>query len=52
MFGDVLRFLSEHREVIGVELQAHGHTGDIDRPLRYEIIDATKKQYVQLYNRL
>ncbi len=38
MFGDVLKLLSEHRQVIGVDLQAHGRTADIDRPLRYELM--------------
>jgi pimeloyl-ACP methyl ester carboxylesterase len=28
--------LAETRQVIAVELQAHGHTADIDRPLSYE----------------
>ncbi len=36
MFGSNLAALSEKREVIAVELQAHGHTADIDRPLSFE----------------
>lgn len=32
-FGKVLPGLAEKRQVIGVELQGHGHTADIDRPL-------------------
>ena len=28
--------LSAKREVIAFELQGHGHTADIDRPLSYE----------------
>jgi pimeloyl-ACP methyl ester carboxylesterase len=36
MFGGLLDRLAEHRRVIGVELQGHGHTRDIDRPFRYE----------------
>jgi pimeloyl-ACP methyl ester carboxylesterase len=36
MFGDLVPTLAEHREVIGVDLQAHGRTADIDRPIRYE----------------
>jgi pimeloyl-ACP methyl ester carboxylesterase len=28
--------LAKNRQVIAVELQAHGHTADIDRPLTYE----------------
>lgn len=36
MFGPNLATLSEKRKVIAVELQGHGHTADIDRPLSYE----------------
>ncbi len=32
-FGRVLPGLAETRQVIGIEQQGHGHTGDIDRPL-------------------
>jgi pimeloyl-ACP methyl ester carboxylesterase len=35
-FGKVLAGLAEGRPVIGVELQAHGRTADIDRPLSVE----------------
>lgn len=38
MFGEVLPVLSKDRQVIGVDLQAHGRTADIDRPLRYEFM--------------
>jgi pimeloyl-ACP methyl ester carboxylesterase len=38
MFGDVLTMLSEDRQVIGVDLQAHGRTADVDRPLRFEFM--------------
>ncbi len=38
MFGEVLRLLSEGRQVVAPELQGHGHTADIDRPLRYELL--------------
>ena len=34
--GEVVPSLAETRRVIAVELQAHGHTADIDRPLSYE----------------
>ena len=34
--GPILPSLAEHRQVIAVELQGHGHTADIDRPLTYE----------------
>ncbi|MGA7733312.1 MAG: alpha/beta hydrolase [Chloroflexia bacterium] len=35
-FGKVLPGLASSRQVIGVELQAHGRTADIDRPLSLE----------------
>jgi pimeloyl-ACP methyl ester carboxylesterase len=34
--GEVVPSLAETRQVIAVELQGHGHTADIDRPLSYE----------------
>lgn len=36
MFGEVLALLAETRRVTAVDLQAHGRTADIDRPLSYE----------------
>src|SRR5713226_7791531 len=38
MFGEVLQPLSEGRRVVAADLQAHGRTADIDRPLRYELM--------------
>lgn len=38
MFGPNLPALAKGRRVIAVELQGHGHTADIDRPLRYEFM--------------
>jgi len=35
-FGRILPDLSGSRQVIALELQAHGHTQDIDRPLSFE----------------
>ncbi|HZM23742.1 MAG TPA: alpha/beta hydrolase [Anaerolineales bacterium] len=35
-FGKLLPELAKSRQVIGIELQAHGHTADIDRPLSLE----------------
>ena len=35
-FGQLLPMLAETRQVIAVELQGHGRTADIDRPLSYE----------------
>ena len=34
--GPMLPGLAESRQVIAVELQGHGHTADIDRPITYE----------------
>jgi pimeloyl-ACP methyl ester carboxylesterase len=36
MFADLLDRLAEHRQVVAVELQGHGHTRDQDRPFTYE----------------
>jgi pimeloyl-ACP methyl ester carboxylesterase len=36
MFAALLPGLAATRQVIAVDLQAHGHTADIDRPLRFE----------------
>jgi pimeloyl-ACP methyl ester carboxylesterase len=36
MFGEVLPVLAEGRRVVAADLQAHGRTADIDRPLSYE----------------
>lgn len=35
-FGKLLPIFASSRQVIAVELQGHGRTADIDRPLRYE----------------
>jgi pimeloyl-ACP methyl ester carboxylesterase len=35
-FGAILPLLAKTRRVIAVELQAHGHTADVDRPLTVE----------------
>ena len=34
MFGAIMPELSAHRRVITVDLQGHGGTADVDRPLR------------------
>ena len=36
LFGDVLDRLAERCRVVAVELQGHGHTGDVDRPFSFE----------------
>ncbi|HZW04603.1 MAG TPA: alpha/beta hydrolase [Anaerolineaceae bacterium] len=38
MFSEVLPLLARTRQVIGVDLQGHGRTADIDRPLRFEFM--------------
>jgi pimeloyl-ACP methyl ester carboxylesterase len=38
MFGLNLTALAKRRQVIGVDLQAHGRTADIDRPLSAELM--------------
>ena len=35
-FTEIMPLLSNSRQVIAVDLQAHGRTADIDRPLSYE----------------
>src|SRR6186713_145332 len=35
-FGRVLDSFARKHKVIAVEMQAHGHTADIDRPLSFE----------------
>src|ERR1700754_3465489 len=35
-FGRILPELAKNHQVIAVEMQAHGHTADIDRPLSFE----------------
>jgi pimeloyl-ACP methyl ester carboxylesterase len=34
--GDIVLSFAGTRQVIAVELQGHGHTADIDRPITYE----------------
>ncbi|MCP3141732.1 alpha/beta fold hydrolase [Pyxidicoccus xibeiensis] len=36
LLGEVPKQLAEGRQVIAVDLQGHGRTADVDRPLRYE----------------
>lgn len=38
MFSGLIPALSAGREVIAVDLQAHGRTADIDRPMRFETL--------------
>ncbi len=37
-FSQLIPLMAENRQVIAVELQGHGHTADIDRPLSYELM--------------
>lgn len=51
MFDAILPELSKHRKVIAVDLQGHGRTADIDRPLSYEAMAddiATLIQYLKI----
>jgi pimeloyl-ACP methyl ester carboxylesterase len=36
MFNEIMPSLSRNRQVIAVDLQAHGRTADVNRPLSYE----------------
>jgi pimeloyl-ACP methyl ester carboxylesterase len=36
--GEIVLQLAARRRVIGVELQGHGHTADIERPLRFALM--------------
>src|SRR3981081_3224889 len=36
MFGEAVPLLAKSRRVIAVDLQAHGRTADIDRPMSFE----------------
>jgi pimeloyl-ACP methyl ester carboxylesterase len=38
MFGEVLPSFAQNRQVVAVDLQAHGRTADIDRPLSFELM--------------
>ena len=38
MFGPTLPALAEHHQVIAVDLQGHGRTADIDRPIDIKIM--------------
>jgi pimeloyl-ACP methyl ester carboxylesterase len=38
MFGENIAALAKGRQLIGVDLQGHGRTADIDRPLRAELM--------------
>ena len=38
MYGDVLPSLAQNRQVVAVDLQAHGRTAGIERPLRFELM--------------
>ena len=39
-FGSAIPLLAEHHRVIAVELQGHGRTADIDRPMAFEHLAA------------
>ena len=52
-WGEVLGLLSKERKVIAVDLQGHGRTADVDRPLRFEFMAddiAALVKYLKLDN--
>jgi pimeloyl-ACP methyl ester carboxylesterase len=49
-FGKLLPGLVEGRQVIGVELQAHSRTADIDRPLDLELLAEDTAAFLQYLN--
>ena len=51
LWGDILPALASHHQVIAVEMQGHGRTTDIDRPLKYEYLSddvAALMDYLEL----
>ena len=38
MFGEILQILSQSRKIITVDLQAHGRTADVDRPISFQLM--------------
>ena len=36
MFAPILPALAENRQVVGIELQGHQHTADVNRPMSFE----------------
>jgi pimeloyl-ACP methyl ester carboxylesterase len=46
-FGDLIPVLAGDRRVIAVEQQAHGHTADVERPLRVEQMAADTTALLQ-----
>ena len=50
MFAQLLPSLAETRQVIAVELQAHGHTVDIDRPLSFEFMADDIARHVYIWD--
>ena len=52
-FGQLMPVLAEKHQVIAVEIQGHGHTADIDRPLSYKSMAddvAALIEYLELEN--
>ncbi len=49
-FGPMIPALAEHHQVIGIELQGHGHTGDIDRPMRLDSLADDVASLLELLN--
>jgi len=49
-FGGIIPMLAKNHRVIGIELQGHGHTGDIDRALSYEAMADDVQQLLKSLN--
>lgn len=47
LWGPILETLAAKRQVIAVELQGHGRTADIDRPLTYEQLAADSAAFLR-----
>jgi pimeloyl-ACP methyl ester carboxylesterase/uncharacterized protein YndB with AHSA1/START domain len=47
LWGPILPTLAESRQVIAVELQGHGRTADIDRPLTYKQLTADAAAFMR-----
>ena len=43
-FAGLLPALAATRQVVAVELQGHGHTADVDRPLSYRQMAGPRRQ--------
>jgi pimeloyl-ACP methyl ester carboxylesterase len=49
-FGDLIERLASTRKVIAYEYQGHGHTADIDRPLRFDLLADDASKFLKVLN--